>query len=384
MEPDIYLISEAIGGLVLFISLFFIWFRKGKDQTPSLPSPGTEDKPEEIKSVETKRPSPLADLRPTDSQKLQSGLTKTASSLKGLFSKVFTHGENAAFFSSLEEVFLEADLGVEFAELLVKKLKSRFPGKPPEAAELKRALIEVVSEQLPPSAYKNFWNDFSITSKPKVVMIVGVNGAGKTTTVGKLCSHFINKKGLKVLVGAADTFRAAATQQLKHWVELTGADGVFQNEGADPGAVAFDSVISAASKKADLCLIDTAGRLHTKSNLMDELQKVKRVLQKAMTQVASSADQAALQPMEVWLVVDGSSGQNALYQAREFHKAVGVTGVIVTKLDGSSKGGIVLAISSELKIPVLLIGVGESEEDLIPFESHTFLETILSGLDKSE
>ena len=202
--------------------------------------------------------------------------------------------------------------------------------------------------------------------KPYVISIVGVNGAGKTTTIGKL-AHRFTSGGKTVLIGACDTFRAAAISQLKVWADRAGTQFVTGREGADPGAVAFDSVTAGKARNLDVVLLDTAGRLHTKTNLMDELKKVDRVIKKVIPEA----------PHETWLVLDGTTGQNALQQAREFQKILALTGVVITKLDGTAKGGAILAVASELKLPIKFIGIGEAIEDLIPFEPRPFIQAIL-------
>ena len=204
-------------------------------------------------------------------------------------------------------------------------------------------------------------------TRPYVILIVGVNGVGKTTTIGKL-SHRYTAQGKRVLIAAADTFRAAANEQLEIWAKRSGAELISQAQGADPAAVAFDAVMAARSRSADVVIIDTAGRLHTKVNLMEELKKIRRVI--------SRHDPSF--PNEVLLVIDASTGQNGLLQARQFASSVGVTGVVLTKLDGTAKGGIVLAIARELNIPVKFIGVGESIEDLQAFDRNAFVEALFA------
>jgi fused signal recognition particle receptor len=280
---------------------------------------------------------------------------------------LFAGSQGEQFFGDMEEVLLTADIGIDFTERVVGDLKKSFGVRLPERNELKAKLHDILLSQL--AGWNSASGVPSADAHPRVIMIAGVNGAGKTTTIAKLCQRF-QAEGQTVLVGAADTFRAAAIEQLKTWVERIGVEGVFQKEGSDPSAVAFDSVQAAVSRKVDVCLIDTAGRLHTKANLMEELKKMKRVITKAMPGA----------PHDVWLVVDGSTGQNALNQAREFHQHLALTGIVVTKLDGSAKGGAVLAIASELKVPVVFIGVGESPEDLVPFHGETFVDAILGGL----
>jgi len=196
-------------------------------------------------------------------------------------------------------------------------------------------------------------------------MVVGVNGVGKTTTIGKLAFNY-KTAGKKVLIGAADTFRAAANEQLEIWAQRAGVTIIQQVQGSDPAAVAFDTVKAAQARNADVVIIDTAGRLHTKVNLMEELKKIKRVIKKCMEEA----------PQEVLLVIDASTGQNAIQQANQFNDAVGLTGLVVTKLDGTAKGGIIIAINRALKIPVRFIGVGEGIDDLQPFDSHAFIDAL--------
>ena len=204
--------------------------------------------------------------------------------------------------------------------------------------------------------------------KPYVILVVGVNGVGKTTTIGKLAHHY-KEAGNTVVLGAADTFRAAAADQLTIWSERVGVSIVKQNHGADPSAVAFDTIQSAIAKKADVVLIDTAGRLHNKAHLMDELNKIKRVIEKQIPQA----------PHEVLLVLDGSTGQNALEQAKQFMAVTNVNALAITKLDGTAKGGVALAVAQQLNLPIRFIGAGEGIEDLRPFSSYEFVEALLSG-----
>lgn len=309
----------------------------------------------------------------TEEQRVSRGLTRTKAFFQQTFDRLFSGAQADRFFGDMEEVLLTADIGIDFTEKIVSDLKKSFGLKLPERSELKARLGDLLVTSLPNgrdrSAELKLIHEGATDIRPRVIMIVGVNGSGKTTTIAKLCSRF-RGQGRRVLVGAADTFRAAAVEQLKAWVERVGAEGVFQKEGSDPAAVAFDSIQAAKSRDVDLCLIDTAGRLHTKANLMEELKKMRRVVAKAMPGA----------PHDVWLVVDGTTGQNALNQAREFHDHLQLTGVVVTKLDGSAKGGAVLAMTSELHVPIVFIGVGESPEDLVPFEGRRYVDAILEGL----
>jgi len=353
-SDPVVLVSTLSVGVGISILAFIFFFRKKSVKTQT-----------SVVSESSKLVPPAKD-QPTSASRVHSGMSRTREYFRGAFDRLFSGSQGSEFFSNLEEVLLSADVGIEYAEKIIQKLKEPYGLRTPSREELKSSLHSVLVSGLPKGMPLL---DASSDAHPHVVMIVGVNGAGKTTTIAKLCALY-RAKGRRVLVGAADTFRAAAVEQLKTWVERTGAEGVFQKEGTDPSAVAFDTVAAAVSRKVDLCLVDTAGRLHTKVNLMEELKKMKRVIAKA--------DSTA--PHDVWLVVDGSTGQNALRQAKEFHAALSLTGVVVTKLDGSSKGGAVLALSTELGIPIMFIGVGESPEDLVPFDANPFVDAILTGL----
>lgn len=267
-----------------------------------------------------------------------------------------------ASLDELEEALISSDVGVETSTFVLKDLRERFKRRELATSmqvkeRLKEVLYQIVSA---PSA------PFSLASRPSVILVVGVNGTGKTTTIGKL-AYRLQAEGKKVVLAAGDTFRAAASEQLSIWGERAGIPVVKHREGADPGAVVFDAVSAAKSRSSDALIVDTAGRLHTKSNLMEELKKMKRILQRELTGA----------PHETLLVLDASTGQNALVQARMFHQAVGVTGIVLTKLDGTPKGGIVFAISKELSIPVQFIGVGEAIEDLREFDPKEFVDALL-------
>jgi fused signal recognition particle receptor len=267
-------------------------------------------------------------------------------------------------YAQLEEVLLGADVGVKTTQKLLRFLREDVTASGRKdinllkmylRTEILKILNAHPAESLLPS------------KKPHVMMVVGVNGVGKTTSIGKLASLF-KKKGEKVLLAAADTFRAGAVDQLKAWASRVGVNTLAQKEGADPAAVGYDAVKAAAAREMDRVIIDTAGRLHTKINLMEELKKVRRVLDKAM----------AGAPHEVILVVDATQGQNALNQAREFHQALGLTGIILTKLDGTAKGGIVVGIIDEIGVPIRYVGVGERLEDLKPFFATEFVDALLA------
>jgi fused signal recognition particle receptor len=263
----------------------------------------------------------------------------------------------------LEELLISADVGVTTAEKLISKVKERVSAEKLDGSHVRAALQEEMVKLLdvPPRVTA------APVAPPKVYLVVGVNGSGKTTSIAKLALKMKNE-GKSVLLAAADTFRAAAIEQLKKQGERVGVEVIAHQPGADPGAVVFDAYQAAKSRKVDILIIDTAGRLHTKFNLMEELKKIKRV--------ATKLDSTA--PHEVILVLDATTGQNGLSQARYFTEAVGVTGILLAKLDGTAKGGIVLAIGDELKVPIQLIGTGEGLEDLVLFDAKAFVEALAS------
>jgi fused signal recognition particle receptor len=282
---------------------------------------------------------------------------------------IFQRGLDESVWEELEETLLAADVGVATTEAVLRRLRERVRAQgisDPELAleALKEELIAVLDVGGPRG---QLWGREGPWPRPAVILVVGVNGSGKTTSIGKL-AHAFRAQGLKVLLGAADTFRAAAIDQLRQWAERAGAEVVAHQQGADPGAVAFDAVAAAEARGVDVVIIDTAGRLHTKSNLMEELRKVRRVVQRRIPSA----------PHEVLLVLDATTGQNALQQARYFSEAVGVTGVVLAKLDGSAKGGVVFPIAHELGLPVLFVGTGEGPDDLAPFDPREFVEALLA------
>ncbi|HNS76266.1 signal recognition particle-docking protein FtsY [Mesotoga prima] len=296
--------------------------------------------------------------------RLKDGLKRTR---EGFFKRVrkllSLESLDSESLEEIEELLILSDMGSETAEEVIEALKDRKDkGKEPIEV-LKEVLVEILD--IP----------FEVPqARPYVVSVVGVNGTGKTTTIGKL-SKLYSSKGNKVVLAACDTFRAAAVEQLKIWSERAKVDFISQGQGADSAAVAFDAISHAASKGKDVVIVDTAGRLHTRSNLMEELKKVHRVIGKASPGA----------PNEVLLVIDATTGQNGLVQAKKFKEAVDVTGIVLTKLDGTAKGGIIFAIVKELGIPVRYIGVGEKEDDLKPFDSREFVNALLStGEESSE
>lgn len=284
-----------------------------------------------------------------------------AGSRKALTQELFFNPADAESWERVEEALIRADVGVPATVELVGLLEAR---EPANEGELVQGLEELVAEMMAPDG----GGRLVLGANPTVILVVGVNGTGKTTTIGKLSSRLADH-GHSVIVAAADTFRAAADEQLEIWADRAGADFVGAERGADPAAVAFDAIEAAQARGKDVVIVDTAGRLHTQTNLMEELAKVRRV-------IAGKLDGA---PHETLLVVDATTGQNGLQQARFFGEAVEVTGVALTKLDGSAKGGIAVAIAHELGLPVKLVGVGESLDDLQPFDAGEFARALVSG-----
>src|SRR3972149_1447023 len=294
---------------------------------------------------------------------LRDGLAKTRKDLSDrIGSLVLGEKIDEAFLDELEEALISSDAGAQTASAVLADLKERFQrndlSSPAQVRErLKQILFETVSSSFSP---------FSLTSSPYTILMIGVNGTGKTTTIGKL-AHRLRHEGKSVILAAADPSRAAASEQLSIWGERAGIPVIKHREGADPGAVVFDAVSAARARAADVLIVDTAGRLHTKSNLMEELKKVKRIMSREIPGA----------PHEVLLVLDANTGQNALVQAKMFNEALGITGIVLTKLDGTAKGGIVFAISRELSIPVKFVGIGEAIEDLRDFDPKEFVEALL-------
>ena len=306
-----------------------------------------------------------------EKESLDQGLQKTKEGFLSKLTKAVA-GKNTVdeeVLDNLEDALVSADVGIDTTVKIIDKIEARVAkDKYLGTAELNQILQEEIENLLvdAPAANTYAFNS-DLPTKPYVILVVGVNGVGKTTTIGKLAFNF-KKEGKQVLLGAADTFRAAAVDQLTIWAERVGVPIVKQDMGSDPAAVAFDTVQSAVSKGSDVVLIDTAGRLHNKAHLMEELSKIKRVLQKVIPDA----------PHEVLLVLDGSTGQNALEQAKHFIATTDVTALAITKLDGTAKGGVVLAIANEFKIPVKFIGVGEKMEDLLVFDKHEFVDSLFS------
>jgi fused signal recognition particle receptor len=296
--------------------------------------------------------------------KWKEGLAKTSKATFGQIATLIGASEiSDATFEELEALMIQADLGVDTSEEILAALweRERKEGFT-KTHELRAAFREELRNRLPDPPEVTF------PAQPTVILVVGVNGSGKTTTIAKLGKRY-QDQGKRVLLGAADTFRAAATDQLQIWAERLNLEIIVGQMGGDPGAVAYDTVQAAASRKCDVALIDTAGRLHTRYNLMEEIKKVHRVVGKAMSGA----------PHAVWLVMDATTGQNALQQARAFKDAVHVNGVILAKLDSSARGGMAFAIQRELGLPILYAGLGEKPDDLVPFDPDAFIEGILAG-----
>ena len=300
-------------------------------------------------------------------QRLNQGLSKTRSAVSGSLDRLLGRTADPALLEEFEAALIASDLGAPVAERIIDRLKQSLQGTDAsKAAHVQKTLQNTLLEVLKPASGSSFEQLLEKGPKPFVVLVVGVNGVGKTTSIAKLAQRLVQGGKVPLLV-AADTFRAAAIDQLQVWADRVGVGLIRHRHGADPAAVAYDGLTAAKARQADVVLIDTAGRLHTKSNLMDELRKVARVI----------GQEVPGAPHEVLLVLDATLGQNALSQARQFHQAIGVTGLALTKLDGTARGGIVVAIADQLKLPVRLIGVGEAVEDLQDFQPQAFVDALL-------
>lgn len=296
-------------------------------------------------------------------EKIKKGLSKTKNAMKsfsGLFSGFY--GVTDEFYDELEENMILADIGVETSVKAVERLREVVKEREllsPE--EVQGALREILTQMLEVGD-----NSLQIGTRPSVILVIGVNGVGKTTTIGKLANQ-LHDEGNRVLLCAADTFRAAAADQLEIWADRAGVDIVRQHEGADPASVVYDGISAAKARGTDVIICDTAGRLHNKANLMNELGKISRIIDRELP----DSDK------EVLLVLDGTTGQNGLIQAKQFKEIAGVTGIVLTKLDGTAKGGIVIAVADTLQIPVKYIGVGEGIDDLMPFQAKEFVDELI-------
>lgn len=300
--------------------------------------------------------------------RLAAGLGRTRKSIMSGFDSIFSGFSSIDddFYEELEEVLIMSDLGVATTEKIIDELKEKVKEqhiKKPE--DCRQLLISSIKEQMVPdeSAYE-------FENHPSVVLVIGVNGVGKTTSIGKLAGQY-KASGKRVILAAADTFRAAAIEQLTEWSRRAGVDIIAGQEGSDPGSVIFDAISAAKARKADMLICDTAGRLHNKKNLMAELSKINRIIDREYPEAYR----------ETLIVLDGTTGQNALVQAREFKEAAEITGIIITKLDGTAKGGIAIAIEAELGIPVKFIGVGEKIEDLQKFDADAFVDALFTPVE---
>ena len=299
-------------------------------------------------------------------KRLTQGLAKTRNHIASNFDSIFGGGLDEDFFEDIEEILITSDFGVQTTERVVEKLEERVKDEHiTDGAVCKEALKNILKDELREDEDSDL---YGFEDVPSVILLVGVNGAGKTTTAGKLASNYKNE-GKRVMLAAADTYRAAAVDQLKTWSERSSVTMISGSENSDPASVVYDACHAAQARKTDLLICDTAGRLHNKKNLMNELNKIYRVVEKEYPDAK----------LETFVVLDGTTGQNALVQAKEFGESAKLTGAIITKLDGTAKGGIALAVKTELGIPVKFIGVGEQIGDLQKFDADAFVEAMFEG-----
>ncbi len=359
-EENIFLVLGVAAFFLMLVGVFFL-AKKKKEIKVAVPRPQQEEGKEQQK------------VEVSFKERLGLGLAKSRQDIWGKISSLLGSGEmSEEIWDEVEETLYLADLGPSVTEEFLEGLKkfAKEKKEPLSFLDVKEWIYSVMEEGMRPIQDKKQLYD---VGEMKVIMIVGINGAGKTTTVGKLAGLYATQ-GEKVLVGACDTFRAAAVDQLEVWAQRAKAEIVRAKEESDPSSVAFDAVKKALELKSTLCLIDTAGRLHTKTNLMDELKKMKKTISKAMPG----------SPHEVYLVIDAVTGQNAMRQAQEFHEALGLTGVIFTKCDGSSKAGGAYSMATKLGVPIKYIGVGEMMEDLNEFHLQDYLDSLLGPIKKEE
>lgn len=291
-------------------------------------------------------------------KKTRESMTRAVDELLNSFTKI-----DESLFEELEETLILSDVGIVTAQSICAELRTRIKKRGITDAQEVRGLIkEIVAEMLEGG------QELDLSTKPSVILVIGVNGVGKTTTIGKLSAN-LKAGGRQVLLGAADTFRAAAIEQLQVWADRAGVEMIRHDEGSDPAAVVYDAILAGKARGADVIICDTAGRLHNKKNLMDELSKISRVIQREAPGCAT----------EILLVLDATTGQNALNQARQFKEAAGITGIILTKLDGTARGGVVIGIKEELKVPIKYIGVGEQIDDLRPFDAKEFADALFGS-----
>lgn len=293
--------------------------------------------------------------------RLQQGLARSRDFLGARLEGLLRGGVSETFYDGLEEALIQADLGVAATDAVLVRLRERARGETRTPHSLRHALSDILVEILGDAV------PLRLTPPPAAILLLGVNGSGKTTTMGKL-AHRLKGEGRTVLLAAADTFRAAAIEQVELWAHRVDAEVIRHKEGADPAAVVYDAAQATRARNADVLIVDTAGRLHTKTNLIEELRKVGRVLRRELPQA----------PLEVLLTLDATTGQNGIVQARQFQAALDVTGIVLTKLDGTARGGIVVAIAQELRVPVKLVGFGEEIDDLGPFEPRAFVGALFS------
>ena len=296
--------------------------------------------------------------------KIKQGLAKTRAALSSTLDEVFANADaiDEDFYEELEETLILADLGMETVNKLMAELRHRVEVRNLSTTDHVKFNLKLILNDM----LKAGSQELNLSTKPSVILVIGVNGVGKTTTIGKIANQLVNQ-GKSVTMVAADTFRAAAADQLEIWAQRSGAGIVRQQEGADPAAVVFDGIQAAKARGSDVIIIDTAGRLHNKTNLMNELNKIRRVVDRELPDAAT----------EVLLVLDGTTGQNGLIQAKTFKEFAGVTAIAITKLDGTAKGGIVIAVADALKVPVKFVGVGEQVDDLMPFQPKEFVEALI-------
>ena len=296
--------------------------------------------------------------------KIKAGLAKTRAAFSATLEEVFDNADaiDEDFFDELEETLILADLGMDTVNKLMKELRYRVTNRGLTTTEHVKFNLKLILNDM----LSNGSTELNLSTTPSVILVIGVNGVGKTTTIGKIAKQLVDK-GKKVTLVAGDTFRAAAADQLEIWADRSGAGIVRQHEGADPASVVYDGIQAAKSRGSDVIIIDTAGRLHNKTNLMNELNKISRIVERELPNAAR----------EVLLVLDGTTGQNGLIQAKTFKEIAGVTAVAITKLDGTAKGGIVIAVSDVLKVPVKFVGVGEQADDLMPFVAKDFVDALI-------
>ena len=303
--------------------------------------------------------------------KLARGLSKTRDSIAAGFDSIFSGftGLDDDFYEELEEILIMSDMGIDTTMNIIENLQERVKEeKIKEPAQCRQLLIDIIKEQM-----KVDETAYEYENRTSVVLVIGVNGVGKTTTIGKLAAQ-LKAQHKKVIMAAADTFRAAAIEQLTEWSHRAGVDIIAQQEGSDPAAVVYDACQAAKSRNADVLLCDTAGRLHNKKNLMNELSKIRRVIEREFPEAY----------LETLIVLDGTTGQNALVQARQFKEVTDISGIVLTKLDGTAKGGIAIAIQAEMGIPVKYIGIGEHIEDLQKFDSDSFVNALFEKTEEEE